>query len=431
MINTTHIARRHFLKSIIASATAPMIIPGSVLGLDGTIAPSDRITMGLIGVGSRMGGVWGAFKNCKEIQGIAVCDVWEANRENYRKSLNLQPQDATIDFRELLARRDIDTVAIATPDHWHVPISIAAIKAGKDVYCEKPLCNTIQEGRALVNTATQYGAVFQHGTQLHSMSGTRRACELVRNGRIGKIKEIRIGSPAGHATGHHAEQPIPKGLNYDLWLGPAPYRPFTHSRVFRDPKNNLPGWYFVSDYSKAGWIAGYAVHDLDIAQWAIGMDRSGPVTIEGQGVYPKDGLFDTVTTYKLVFEYSNGVRIVVTNTDVNPHGVTFEGEKGTVFTRGEIDATPKTLLREVIGPNETHLYQTTNHAQNFVDCVRSRAETITPAEIAHRATSTALLGGIACQLGRKLHWNPTTEQFINDDTANGLLRCSMRAPWQV
>ena len=348
-----------------------------------------------------------------------------------RRNLNLQPQDAFIDFRELLARPDIDTVAIATPDHWHVPMSIAAMKAGKDVYCEKPLCNTIQEGRALVNTATQYGAVFQHGTQLHSMSGTRRACELVRNGRIGKIKEIRIGSPAGHATGLHPEQPVPKGLDYNLWLGPAPYKPFTHSRVFVDPTIKLPGWYFLSDYSKAGWIAGFAIHDLDIAQWAIGMDRSGPVTIEGQGVYPKEGLFDTVTTYKLIYEYSNGVRIVVTNTDVNPHGVTFVGEKGTVFTRGEIDATPKSLLREVIGPNEVHLYQTSNHAQNFVDCVKTRAETITSPEIAHRATSTALLGGIACQLGRKLQWNPATEQFINDDTANGLLRCSMRTPWQV
>lgn len=424
-------SRRHFLKGIIASAAAPALIPGSALGLNGTMAPSNRITLGLIGTGLRMKSDWNALKVCKGVQGVAVCDVWENAREAYRQELKLTPNDSFVDFRDLLARPDVDAVVIATPDHWHVPISIAAMKAGKDVYCEKPLANTIQEGRALVNTATQYGAVFQHGTQLHSMSGTRRACELVRNGRIGTIKEIRIGSPSGHATGLHPEQPVPKGLDYNLWLGPAPYKPFTHSRVFVDPTIKLPGWYFLSDYSKAGWIAGYGVHDLDIAQWAIGMERSGPVTIEGQGVYPKEGLFDTVTTYKLIYEYSNGVRIVVTNTDVNPHGVTFVGEKGTVFTRGDIDAQPKTLLREVIGPEEIHLYHAPNHAQNFIDCIRTRAETITPPEIAHRATSTALLGGIACQLGRKLKWDPQTEQFLNDDSANSLLRCSMRTPWQM
>ena len=423
--------RRRFLKALLAAAAAPAIIPGRALGLDGAVAPSNRTALGLIGVGARMGAVWGALKACPGVQGVAVCDVQEAHRESYRKSLGLAPKDSYVDYRDLNARADIDAVAVATPDHNHVPASVDAIRAGKDVYCEKPLSNTIREGRTLVETAARYGAVFQHGTQLHSLSGTRRACELVRNGRLGKLKEIRIGSPPGHAFGRAAPVPVPPGLNYDLWLGPAPVTPYHPVKVGGIPGVGLRGWYFVSDYSKAGWIAGYGVHDLDIAQWAIGMERSGPVSIEGSGVYPQDGLFDTALTFRIVYEYANGVRIVMTDTGQNRHGVTFEGERGTIFTRGQIEADPASLLREVVGPGEIHLYRSDNHAQNFIDCVRTRGETITPPEIAHRATSTALLGGIACQLGRKLRWSPETECFLNDEVANGLLCCAMRAPWQV
>lgn len=424
-------SRRTFLRAALAAGAAPALIPGRALGLDGAVAPSNRIALGLIGVGGRMASVWGALKACPGVQGVAVCDVQEASREAYRKSLGLAPRDSFVDFRELLARAGVDAVAIATPDHWHVPQAVAAIRAGKDVYCEKPLSNTVREGRVLVEAAARYGAVFQHGTQLHSMSGTRRACELVRNGRLGKLKEIRIGSPPGHAFGRAEPAPVPPGLNYDFWLGPAPVTPYHPAKVGAIPGVGLRGWYFVSDCSKAGWIAGYGVHDLDIAQWAIGMERSGPVSIEGQGVYPKDGLFDTVLTFTITYEYANGVRIVMTDTGRNRHGVTFEGERGTIFTRGQIEADPPSLLREVISPGEAHLYQTSNHAQNFVDCIRTRGETITPPEVAHRATSAALLGGIACQLGRKLRWNPEAETFVGDDEANRLLCCAMRAPWQV
>jgi predicted dehydrogenase len=423
------ITRRDFAKTVAAALGFPAIIPASALGQGGTPAPSNRITVGLIGCGGRMGGVWGALAGVPGVQCVAVCDVWKPSREGYRQRLGLQPGDAYEDFRELVARPDIDAVAIATPDHWHVPHSIAAMKAGKDVYCEKPLSNTIGEGRALVETARRYGAVFQHGTQLHSLGTVRKACELVRNGRIGKLQQIVIGSPPGRATGRHAPMPVPEGLAYDLWQGAAPEAPFTNARVFQE--GGLPGWYFISEYSKAGWIAGYGVHDLDIAQWGMGLERSGPVSIEGKGIYPEDGLFDTILTFDIVFEYANGVKLVMTDTGKNAHGVKFIGDKGWVFTRSEIDAEPKSLLREEIGPGETHLYRSPDHAQNFIDCVRSRGETITPAEIAHRATSTALLGGIACRLGRKLRWDPQAERFIGDDTANGLLRCAMRSPWTV
>ena len=422
-----NISRRTFLKT--SALAFPTIISSRALGLAGTVAPSNRIAMGVIGCGGRMGSVMGAFLRYPEVQPVAVCDVVRANREHYRNWLKLGAKDSHNDFRELVARTDIDTVSIATPDHWHVLQSIAAIKAGKDVYCEKPLGNTIAEGRALVETASRYGAVFQHGTQLHSLGEVRRACELVRNGRLGKLKQIIIGSPPGCATGNHPAMPVPDGFDYDLWLGPAPWSPYTRARVFLE--NGLPGWYFISDYSHSGWIAGYGVHDLDIAQWAIGMVHTGPVTIEGRGVYPKNGLFDTILTYRIEFTYANGVKILMTDTSQNRHGVQFVGEKGWVFTRDHMEAEPQSLLREQITPGEIHLCRSPDHARNFLDCVRSRRETITSPEIAHRATSTALLGGIACKLERKLNWDPVMERFVNDPEADRLLSYAMRGPWRL
>ena len=420
-------SRRRFLQ---ASALAfPTLISSRALGLAGSVAPSRRVALGVIGCGGRMGGVLGAFLQNKEVEVRAVCDVVAAKREGYRSRFKLGEADSHTDFRDLVARPDIDAVAIATPDHWHVLQSIAAMRAGKDVYCEKPLSNTIQEGRALVATAARCGAVFQHGTQLHSYAGTRHACMLVRNGHLGRVREVQIGSPPGHATGFHAPEPLPAGLDYDLWQGPAPEAPFSTARVFH--QDGFPGWYFISEYSLAGWIAGYGVHDLDIAQWGLGYERSGPVTIEGQGVYPADGLFDTVLTFRLEFTYAGGEKIIMTDTGQNRHGVKFIGERGWVFTRGDIEAEPRSLLQEPIGTDEVQLYRSPDHARNFLDCMITRQETITPPEIAHRATSTALLGGIACQLGRKLHWNPQSERFVNDDQANQLLGYAMRSPWRL
>ncbi len=422
-------SRRRFLGTMATAAVAPLIVPGSALGLSGTVAPSNRIAMGFIGCGGRMQDVLRMFLPEPDEQPVAVCDVFAPNREAAREQLKLGPGDSYNDFRELLARRDVDAVAIATPDHWHVPISIAAMEAGKDVYCEKPLSNTISEGRALVDATERQGAVFQHGTQLHSLAAVRRACELVRNGRIGNLQRIVIGSPPGMATGHHVPMPVPEGLDYDMWLGPAPWQPYTTARVMQEA--GLPGWYFISDYSKAGWIAGYGVHDLDIAQWGMGNNHTGPISIEGRGDYPKNGLFDTILTYEIEFEYANGIKLTMTDTGRNPHGVKFIGDEGWVFTRFDIDTFPKSLLQETIGARDTHLYDSPGHARNFLDCVKSRAETITPAEVAHRATSSALLGGLACQLKRKLHWDPEKEKFQNDPQANRLLRCPMRSPWTV
>ncbi|MBT3380642.1 MAG: Gfo/Idh/MocA family oxidoreductase [Lentisphaerae bacterium] len=420
-------SRRAFLKAAGATALAPMLVPSRALGLGREMAPSNRISVGLIGCGGRMNGVAAALARVPGVEIRAVCDVYDPNRERFRKQYKLGKDDSVRDFRELIARDDIDAVAIASPDHWHVPQSIAAIRAGKDVYCEKPLSNTIAEGRALADTVARYGAIFQHGTQLHSASGTRRACELVRNGYVGELKQIIIGSPPGRGTGVQAEAPIPKELDYDLWLGPAPVAPFTPARVFRH--GGLPGWYFISDYSKSGWLAGFGVHDIDIAQWGMGLERSGPVSVEGRGVYPQQGLFDTIMTFRIEFTYANGVKIVMTDTGQNRHGVKFIGEDGWVFTRGGIEAEPRSILGQSLKAGDTRLYRSPDHAQNFIDCVRSRRQTITPAEIAHRATSTALLSGIACKLERPLRWDPEAEIFPEAQDANRLLSCALRAPW--
>jgi len=343
---------------------APVVVPAQALGLAETVAPSNRITMGFIGCGGRMRRVSAAFRGVDEVQPVATCDVRQTTAEALGRKLRLKPESCYTDFRALVARDDIDTVAIATPDHWHVLQALAAMRAGKDVYCEKPLSNTIEEGRALVNTANRYGAVFQHGTQLRSTGAVRLACELVRNERIGKLKEVRIGSPPGKASGPRSGEPVPAKIDYGLWLGPAPEVPYV----------------------------GQVVNSIE-------------------------------------FQYANGVKVIMTDTGKNRHGVKFIGEKGWVFVRSKIEAEPKSLLSEKIGPEEIHLYQSPGHAQNFIDSVKSRKETIAPPEIAHRATSTALLGGIACQLNRPLHWNPDAERFADDPQADRLLSYAMRQPW--
>jgi predicted dehydrogenase len=423
------LSRRQFLGRAAGVALFPAIIPASALGRDGHVAPSNRIAMGFIGVGGKGTNGMQNFLALPETQAVAVCDVQAAVRENARAIANLPAENAYADLRELVQRDDIDAVLVGTPDHWHVPASLAAIRAGKHVYCEKPLSNTIREGRALVAAVQKAGVVFQHGTQLRSLRKVRLACELVRNGRIGALKEIVIGSPPGLATGPHPEEPVPPGLDYNLWLGPAPVAPYTPWRVGRDC--GFPGWYFISDYSKSGWVAGYAVHDIDIAHWGMDTEQTGPLEVEGEGVFPSEGLFDTVMTYRLEYKYANGVRLVVTSTDQNPHGVRFVGEQGWIFTRTDIEAGPESILRERIQPDEIRLYESDNHEQNFLDCITSGKPTLTPAEVAHRSTTVGLLGGIALKLRRKLRWNPETERFVDDPEADALLSCPMRAPWEV
>ncbi len=433
---TNRLTRREFLK---CSAAAVTIVPACVLGAE---APSNRILVGCIGVG-RMG-----LADLKEVMGfkqarvVAVCDV-DSKRVKHAKGLvethyGRQSTTGTYkgcatykDFRNLLAQEDIDAVLIATPDHWHALPAIAAAKAGKDIFLQKPLTLTIKEGRVLSDAVRRYGRVFQVGSQQRSDSRFRFACELVRNGRIGKLQTVKVGFGVDPSTGPQRPMPVPEQLDYDMWLGPAPWAAYTEKRVHPQDGYGRPGWLRIADYG-AGMITGWGSHHNDIAQWGMGTEYTGPVEIEGQAEYPKDGLWDVHGVFRIEYTYANGVKVICADNEKNKQGILFEGTQGWVYVkRGEIDAQPKSLLTSTIGPNEMHLYKSNNHKANFLECIKSRAETAAPVEVGHRSCTLCLLGEIAMRLGQKLKWDPETEQFNNNDEANRMLSRSMRSPWQL
>ncbi len=427
------ISRRRFLIGAAAGAAAPYVITSSALGGAGRAAASERIGLGFIGCGNRMGGLIHGFCRRGDTQGVAVCDVYRHKRQASKHQVDriyaglaaggkYTGCAAYNDFRELLARDDVDAVAVATPDHWHVLISIAAAAAGKDVYCEKPLSLTIAEGRALVGAFQRYGRVFQHGTQLRSGGGARLAGELVQNGRIGRLHTIRVGDPPGGITKLGPPAPVPEGFDYDQWLGQAPWSPYCSGRCNR-------GWMFNIDYS-IGFLAGWGVHDLDLAQFAHGTERTGPVEVEGVGSAPANAL-GTINRWHVEFLFADGVKLIFTTSNENRVGARLEGTEGWVFTRGGISAHPKSLLRSVIGPGEIHLYRSSNHGSNFLECVRTRRATIAGPEVAHRSTTLCHLAHIAITTGRKLKWDPKRERFANDDQANRMLARAMRPPWRL
>lgn len=443
-MKTINLSRRDFLKKTAAAAAGavfgvPYVVRSSVLGAE---SPSNRITIGCIGVG-RMG-----LEDMREImafgrvQVVAVCDV-DTKRLKYAQQLVEKHYSqkcpsgtytgcaAYRDFRDLLARSDIDAVSIVTPDHWHCPPSIAAAKSGKDIYLEKPLTLTIKEGRLLSDTVRRYGRVFQVGSQQRSDSSFRFACELVRNGRIGKLHTVKIGLPEDPATGPRPSMPVPENLDYDMWLGPAPWAPYTEERVHPQDDYSRPGWLRISDYG-SGMITGWGSHHNDIAQWGMGTEYTGPVEIEGRTEYPRDGLWDVHGPFRIEYVYADGVKVICADNRKNKQGVVFEGTEGWVYVkRGFLDAHPKSLLGSTIKPNEIHLYKSNNHKANFLDCIRSRAETAAPVEVGHRSNTVCLLGAIAMRLGRKLKWSPEQERFSNDDEANCMLARPMRSPWHL
>ena len=419
------ISRRRFLKGAAACALGlPYVITSSALGADGKAPAGERIGLGLIGLGSRgsqiMGGFLGGGTEC-----VAVCDVWENRREAVRRHLGGRCA-AYNDFRDVLARPDVDAVVVATPEYWHSVIVVMAARAGKDIYCEKALSVTVAEGQAMVDAVRRYGRVFQHGTQQRSDTNFRFACELVRNGRIGRLQTITAAVPASEAAGIRRPAPVPKELDYDMWVGPSPWVPHCGQAGI-----GHPGWCFHSDFTP-GFILTWGVHHLDIAQWANDTELSGPVEFEGRGTFPRDGYDDVVQTWHAECRYANGVRLVFTSENEQPNGVRFEGDAGWIFvTRGAIDAGPPSLLKSTVRPDEVHLYRSADHAGNFLECVRTRRPTVAPVDVAHRSTTIGLLANIAILLGRRLRWNPEREVFESDDEANRLLRRSLRAPWTL
>ena len=427
------IKRRDFIQVASAAIGAPFIVPSSVFG---AVSPSNRFTMGCIGMGGMGTGNMQNFLKRDDVQVLAVCDVDRLHRldakniveKTYAEKMEMGHYsgcDHYNDFRDIIYRKDIDLVSIAVPDHWHAVPAIMAANAGKDIYAEKPLARTIHEGRAICNAVHRNGVVWQTGSWQRSVENFRFACELVRNGRIGKLKEVQVGLPTGKPVAEPCpEMPVPEGFDYDFWLGPAPRAPYTKNRCH---------WNFrwIKDYS-GGQLTDWAGHHCDIAQWGMDTEYTGPVELEGEGVYPRDGLWDAVIEYQFTCRYANGLVMKVANDTKIPMGAKFIGSDGWVHvSRGETNAEPASLLSSIIGPDEIHLYRSNDHYANFIDSVRSRKLTITPVEIAQRSISIGHLGDIAMQLRRKLRWDTEKERFIDDPEADRMLLRSYRSPWSL
>jgi predicted dehydrogenase len=428
--------RRGFLRGALATATGaaavPLIIPSRVLGADGVPPPSERIALGIIGMGKMCSGHLGGLLGRAEVHVAALCDVESLRLETSRKHVDevyagragqssYRACAVYRDFRELLARADLDAVLIATPTHWHALMSIAAMQAGKDVYCEKPLALTIHEGRAVVAAARRYQRVFQTGSQQRSDQKFRFACELVRNGRLGRIEKIHVnvGGPPEYC--YLPAQPTPATLHWDLWLGPAPVRAYHHTLCPLDNYEMWPQWRSYWDYCGGG-MTDWGAHHFDIAQWALGMDDSGPVEILPPECSPEK---------RLTYRYADGTRVFHGGA-TGAAGVEIHGTEGRIgVDRGILVAQPESLLRETWGPSDTRLYESHDHIGNWLECIRSRRPPICPALVGHRSVSVCHLGNLAYRLKRPLAWDPVRERFVNDTPADRLLARPMRAPWVV
>ena len=426
-------SRRGFIRRAASTAclaaVAPQIVPSSVLGADGQVAPSNRITVGFIGTGGHgVGWNLGPYLRHKDAQVVAVCDVDAGHLFRASETVKDRYQSdgcfATKDFRELLARKDIDAVMISTPDHWHTLISLFAIQAGKDVQCEKPTL-TIHEGQVLAEAVRKHKKVFQTSTEDRAVVEYHRMAELVRNGRIGKLQRIEVilpKQPAG--PGDATPQPVPARLDYEMWLGPAPFAPYTRDRVHFNFR-------WIWDYS-GGIICDWGAHLFDTAQWANNTEHSGPVEVEGTGTHWEGGLYNTVKDYDITYRYANGV--VMTCKPGNP-SIKFIGTEGWVGNtgwRGPVQASSQAILESKSGPNELHLYTNLQgEHDDFLQCVKSRKDPYFPVEIGHRVSTVCHLANIAIKVGRKLKWDPEQERFIGDDTANAMLDRKRRDPWQL
>lgn len=456
-------SRRRFLKtaSAVASALAvPQMVPRSVFG---ATAPSNRIHVGQIGCGHQSQRIVPSFLVHDDVQIVAACDVNRSGRgyyypdqvlgrETVRQWVNdhyaqktgagrYRGCDVYADFREVLARADIDAVAIVVPDHWHALIAIAALEAGKDVYCEKPLSLTVYEGQAMVRAVRAHGRVFQTGAQFRSSPAVRRACELVRNGRLGEVRRVRTWVDANSFPSPGPgwqPQPVPDGFDYHFWLGPAPEAPYHIERCFHR-------WRYILDYSN-GQTANFGCHTNDIAQWALDMDRSGPVEFEDNGSEfpPAGSLFTTATRTAFRARYANGVELLCETGKSS--GTRFEGTEGwlEINLGGQLTTSPEKLQDTVIGPDEIHLPQSNpargqenvrkyidaDHVRNFLDAIASRQDPIQPVEAGHGTANLCILGNMAQILRRKFAWDPVAQRSTDDDV-NRMLRREMRAPWRL
>ncbi|WP_375436857.1 Gfo/Idh/MocA family oxidoreductase [uncultured Hymenobacter sp.] len=454
------VSRRDFLETSAKAAAAtlvlggfPTIVPASVFGRN---APSNRINIGAIGTGriSRghdMPGVW----QYEQAQIMAVCDVDTKRAEEakqlvneYYTKKNGKPFDGVQvyhDYQALLQNKDIDAVLISTPDHWHALIGMAAVRAGKDVYCQKPTSLTIAEGRALSDAVKSTGRIFQIGSQQRSSAQFRYAAELVRNGRIGTLKTVSIGLPGDPSGQEEVAMPVPANLHYDRWLGSTPEVYYTEKRVHPQQGYDRPGWLRCEQFG-AGMITGWGSHHVDCAHWAMNTEHTGPIEVWGTAEFPKSGLWNVHGPFKTEGRYANGVHMIIS--DSLPNGIKFEGTEGWIFvSRGDakatasdpislqaakaLDASDPKIIQSVIGPNEIHLYESKEHHGNWLECIKSRKQPIAPVEVGHRSCSTCLIHHIVMKLKRKVSWDPAKEQFVNDAEANRLLSRPQRKPYTL
>lgn len=446
------ITRRRFFRQSAAIAGTlglPAIVPASALGKAGTAAPSNRVVLGCIGLGIQGMGNMRTFRGNPDVHVRAVCDVHENQRNQAKKAVDefYGNQDCAVhkDFRELIGRKDIDAVQITAPDHWHSLIAMEAVRRGKHMYCEKPVGWSVRAAQVLRKAVKESKIVFQFGTQQRSSGNFRQACELVRNGRIGQLKTILVGVPGSWTCPKQPTEPVPKELDYELWLGPAPMAPYCYQRcrpwIQGKKLSGYSIWYCISDYC-LGMIGNWGIHHLDIAQWGNDTELSGPTEIEGTGVFPQGMLTDCATNWQVENRYANGVTLVHMDDKTakthplqqggHGHGVLFIGSEGWVHVdRAHMDANPKSLLTVKTAPNEVNLFKSTNHHVNFIDAIKGLTKPATRIEVAVCVDILCNLQQIAIKLKRKLRWDPAREQFAGDDEANRMLDRPMRAPWKL
>ncbi len=430
--------RRQFFRTLSAPAAAagfPTIVKASALGLNGAVAASDRVTIATIGVGWMGGSHVEEFLKIPDAQYVAVCDIDEGHLRAAKNKIDTaygNKDCATYrTFEEVVMRPDIDAVTIATPDHWHALVACMAARNRKDIYCEKPLAHNFHEGLIAARTADKFDRIWQTGSWQRSRENFRRACELVRNGRIGQVHTVEVGLPGGHTDfaktkDQTAITPPPATLNYDRWLGPAPEAPYCVARVHMNWRWNL-------DYG-GGQIMDWIGHHVDIAHWGMGWDETGPFEVEGSGEYPpRTALWNTATRYKVTARYAGNVTMIISGGNPEIRGGTkWIGTDGWVWVnRGGLEAQPASLLTSETKPGELMLPKSPGHYQEFISSVRSRLRTLTPASVALRSATPGWLGQIAMLTARKIKWDPVKQEIVGDPEASKLLTRNMRSPYRL
>ena len=434
---TNSLTRRGFVGTTAKAITGFLIIPRFVMGGKSQagvpyMAPSDLINLGFIGVGKQGRGLTRSFLNTGQTRIVAISEVYEGKalrtidtiKETYKMNSSLGAY-ATIpvynDFRELLTRKDVDAVVIATPDHWHASMAVKAAAAGKDIYCEKPLSLKVKEGRAMVNAARKYDRVFQTGSMQRSWPEFRQAVELIRNGHIGEIKSIKVNVGPPPVAYNLPAEPIPVGLDWDKWLGPNEAVDFNSELAPPLTKDVFPNWRNFREFG-GGMVTDWGAHMFDIVQWALGMDDSGPVE-----VIAPDGKDHPFLTYY----YANGIKMTHETWEWS-NGIHFIGTTGEIkVQRKKIETTPSDLARKIITESEQHVYKSVDHYKDFLNAMRTRTKPVCDVEIGHRTASVCNIGNIAYRLKRGLKWDPVKERFKNDAEANALLTRKMRKEWSI